>query len=249
MRNILYALIFAQFFFLSCDKEDVEYDFNNNYINFLMPKKVTADGYVSNFRVDSLVHNFVFESADVTEYIQEVVVEASGVSVNYDRTYKVEVQEELTTASNQEYEILTKDFVIEANKMQDTILIKLNKTARLRSENVKIRLAIRENKHFKVGVEENNIAKIFFGNKLTKPEWWDTFQSLFGDYSHEKFQRWIFLFPESKNISGYYWKKMPSSVFIMKFCYGGIMAFINVLKEDLLRNPVFDEDGNRVLLP
>lgn len=234
----LYITIIAALIFCSCSDKDLLYDSNDTLISFVSS--------------DSIDYSFSFEPVDYTEHEIKIPIEIVGVSVPYDRNYNVEIDDEASTALESEYEIMNEDFVIRANTLSDTLIVKLIKTDRINKETIKVKFDLLSSSDFGVPPIEKTSKIVSFTNKLNKPFWWDAWAVVFGDFSQIKYKLWINYYKEGQDLNGYYWDNMPVffiNDFFMKFLYPVTFIFVDELKNYLLDNEVFDEDGNRVLMP
>lgn len=234
----LYITIIAALIFCSCSDKDLLYDSNDTLISFVSS--------------DSIDYSFSFEPVDYTEHEIKIPIEIVGVPVNYDREYNVVVDDDASTALESEYEIINENFVIAANKMSDTLVIKLIKSDRINNETVKVKLDLLSTSDFGTPPVEKTSMVVNFTNKLNKPSWWDSWAPIFGDFSQIKYKLWINYYKEGQDLNGYYWDNMPYyfiSDSFMRFLFPVTFIFVDELKKYLQENEVYDDEGNRVLIP
>lgn len=111
-----------------------------------------------------------------------------GDITSSDRTYSVVVDEELTTASESEYEILPTTF--RAGHAVDTLWVRLFKTERLATTEVKLAVQLVENADFTIGYDKRITASVTFNDITTKPDWWteNIELSYLGPFTKTKFE-------------------------------------------------------------
>lgn len=234
----LYIIIITALFFFSCSEKDLLYDNNDTLISFVSS--------------DSIEYSFSFEAVDYTEHEIKIPIEIVGIAVPYDRHYDVDIDAAASTALESEYEIMNEEFVIRANTMSDTLIVKLIKTDRINNETIKLKLDLLSTADFGVPPVEKTSMIVNFTNKLNKPDWWDAWAPVFGDFSQIKYKLWINYYKEGQDLSGFYWDNMPYFMindFFMRFLFPVTFIFVDELKNHLLDNEIYDDEGNRVLMP
>lgn len=267
MKQIIKIQILLGFAFLigltSC-KENADllmYDkTGGNYIYFGLPYKQNQYGSPLADRVDSMAYTFAFELPSVSKHTFKVPVNISGMSRSNDRTYTIEIDQSKTTATASDYEPIKTTQVIRAGRIVDTIEVTVNKTLELSKIYKNIVFKLIPGNEFKLGTKEYLSAKLSFTNILTQPAWWNTWQSIFGPYSKEKYQIWINIYKKGLDPSpdlydatktyAYNWENMPTSTVTSWFPV--TYMYIKQMKDYLIANPTYvdnDPTKARVLIP
>lgn len=151
-------------FIASCEKED--------------PTAFTADASL-NFSKDSL--NYSFLGNNTGEYIAEIPVHITGQSVNYDRSFSLEVVEGTdTNASADLYEIL--GGIIPANDFKGSLKIKVLNSEELDTEVASLKIRLTDSEDFDVRNNANREYLLKWTNKIVVPNW-QWFKYFFTRYS------------------------------------------------------------------
>lgn len=121
-----------------------------------------------------------------------LVVELIGKPENRDRTYKLSVVKDLSTAPEANYS-LPATFTLKANRVADTAWITLKKTPELATRSLRIVFKVEATDEFKVGQVDFSASILYISNVIAKPNWWNsTVQSRFlGAYSDKKYKLFI----------------------------------------------------------
>lgn len=197
MKNILFIILCMLTLGLSSCKEDgIDlFDTSSHYIYIVSQERSDKD---------SLFTSFKFH-VGVDEYTVKFPVHLAGLPLTEDKTFKVEVVPEETTALPADYS-LESEQVFHAGLWVDSLQIKLLRTAHLATTDVHLTVRLVENENFKLGdliePDPNGLpiyskgtlkATVAYNDKVTKPEWWkdDTEKLLLGDYSDIKYERFI----------------------------------------------------------
>lgn len=256
---IVTALIVATM--SACDKAIDKFDNSTNYIYFDMPFQYDQYGKKTTKRVDSLVYSFAMEDLSVTEYTFKIPVNSVGLKTDFDRTFKVEVDEEETTASPEDWymEGLTHALITKGN-LTDTLKITVKRRNILSSEWRTIRFRLVANENFQAGADELLTAKISFTAILQPPAWWNNWLKVFGVFSKEKYKKWqeFYYLGADPNAERYgpdagkplYWGQMP--FYVISSYYPSTWMFITKTKQYFIDNIVYpdgDTSKPRITLP
>lgn len=138
----------------------------------------------SNSIMFSFFHN---QGKDKIEKSFEVCL--IGKLTDSELEYNVEVVDSLTTAQKEDYTLAEKQF-FRPDRTNDSVIVTLNKTAHLSTENVVLTLCLRPNRNFGLGFRDRQIVKISYNNFVSLPEWWTTevVEIYFGDFSVRKYE-------------------------------------------------------------
>ena len=112
----------------------------------------------------------------------------AGETAKRDLTYKISVDEELSTVEDKHYS-LPETTVFSKGVYHDTCYVRLNKTADLSNRAVRLVLRLEATSDMEVGKLDNAVAIIQISNTVARPSWWDSNieQYYLGAYSQKKF--------------------------------------------------------------
>ena len=253
LLNQCCLLLLAAVGIASCQKKDIaHYDTATNYISFDIPYQTNNYGEETEYRLDSLSYSFALDDLEITDTVINVVVKTIGVPADVDRAYVVEVVQEETTATADDWDssILDGRF-IPAGELTDTIRIEIHRNAALQEEWHQIYLRVVPNENFQLGYANLETVKISFSDIMIRPEWWTTWEGEFGPFYREVYLKWIELYPlgadpgtNADNGQPLYWGNMPMSYYYGQ--YPVLMMYIQQLKEYFKMNTIYpDGDTSR----
>lgn len=170
--------IFVSWIFASCSDSNEKFysDTATLYFN------------LSGSQVDSIVYSFAKTTAKM--HIVEIPVEIAGYKTDYDRHYKVVVDESRTTAKKGlHYEALEEYYTLEAGRFKDSLPIVVYATDRLLdSVEVYLQVRIEPTDDFSHLTLDRQTARVKVSNMLQKPSIWNGVYGpkYFGPYSRVK---------------------------------------------------------------
>lgn len=136
---------------------------------------------------DSLLFSFVAYGTDVTTMAMNVEAWVMGETAGHDRTLRLEVDKERTTASADLYEFPeTVTVPADANKVMFPVVLK--RVAALKSGTVGLCLKVAASDDFAVGVGEQDHLLLKWNDILSRPTNWDELEEYFGTYSDTKYR-------------------------------------------------------------
>jgi len=171
------------------DNETPVYDISRSALNIWCGSETIP--------VDSVTYNY---SYSMDEDSIMFYARVSGIPVDYDRTFTLEVVEGSTTEAEGSYRIETytipaREVLVECPIYFDTSLLRDNNLFTENYGDGLLKLKVAPNDEFVEGAEEISTLNIILRNYLAKPDNWDTdttpyysLSSVFGDYSKEKYQ-------------------------------------------------------------
>lgn len=155
-------------------------------------------------------YSFGYVSADVDHYIKKIPVITTGRLKDYDREYKVQVSDTSTMVLGKDFEFLNERFFIPANKVTDTIYLKINRSPKLSKKILSVGIELIANSNFTtelnrqiLGTGDNKKIISFTGYNFSADDmagapWFWNLQSnpqraratinYLGDYSAKKLQ-------------------------------------------------------------
>lgn len=201
--------------------------------------------------IDSISFSFVSIDPNKDKHTLKIPVHIVGHASAEDREYAYTVVSEESTLEPAHYKISHN--IIRKNQFTDSLVLVLSKHDALRIKAKRLTIKLQPNKHFDQGYINNQKIKIDVSNILLKPDWWTTWESVFGPYSQEKYQIWSIVYHEKADgymNYTYNYKNMPSRAH--QGWYPSTFVFISQLKEYFEKNLVY-EGGNpanpRVSIP
>lgn len=181
MRYIIFIPLLVTFLWACSEDKFTTYD-SDRFVYFT--KGITADSITESF--------FFYPGEDTHEIKLELAF--AGMPVGENMTYRVDIDESLTTAvkgSDFDYE---PDQTWEAGKERDTLVVKLMKTAKLENEMVRVVLKLTPTRDFALGPAGNaRSQRMIFTSKAIAPAWWtaDIVRYYLGEYSDAKYAKFI----------------------------------------------------------
>jgi len=153
LKLISFVALVGTLLFTSCAKQDIMPFQANSAVNFI--NKTTEYSFLGN---------------PEDEHIQEIEVRIMGDATDSDRRFNVEViQDSLTTASAQQYEIM--EGIVKAGEFKGKLYVKLLKSPALDHDKVSLHLRISNSDDFKKGNTESVDFTVFWTNKVIVPAW------------------------------------------------------------------------------
>ena len=176
MKNRIFVILAFVFVWMGCDEREIPvYDTGKFYIEF------------ENETVDSTIFTFIYYPHN-EYYDLPVAMKIAGETAKRDLTYKISVDEELSTVEDKHYS-LPETTVFSKGVYHDTCYVRLNKTADLSNRAVRLVLRLEATSDMEVGKLDNAVAIIQISNTVARPSWWDSNieQYYLGAYSQKKF--------------------------------------------------------------
>ncbi len=181
MRYVIFIPVFAAFLWACSEDKFTTYD-SDRFLYFT--RGITADSITESF--------FFYPGEDTHEIKLELAF--AGMPAGENMTYRVDVDESLTTAvkgTDFDYE---PDQTWEAGKEKDTLAVKLIKTAKLENEMVRVVLKLTPTRDFALGPTGNaKSQRMIFTSMAIAPSWWtsDIVRYYLGEYSDAKYAKFI----------------------------------------------------------
>lgn len=140
---------------------------------------------------DSVLFSFKKQDQSMTSHDLNLKVYTTGVPVDHNRTFEVEVVPEETNVSSSDYSIGKLE--IPANAYYAVIPITVNRKIDhldLSKETATLTLRVKANEFFSEGPEEKSRFKFVWCDYLTQPAWWTPygFASYAGPFSQARYQ-------------------------------------------------------------
>jgi hypothetical protein len=177
--HIYYLLALTLVTVAACKKDNIMLYKGDSYIQF------------SKNYVDSSLFSFL-ALPDKDQALTPMPVELIGTPMDKDRTYKIEVVKDLTSAAAANYSI-PDSFTLKAGHIIDTAWITVKKTPDITVKPVRLVLQIASSNDLKAGQNDYSVSILYISNVIAKPDWWDeeVTDSYLGDYSDKKYKLFI----------------------------------------------------------
>lgn len=249
MKKLLYVIPIAAAMLLgACEKSPLTRYEEGNTIYF------RNAGYMSGREPspsDSLTYSFMYEKADTVFVV--IPVSVAGKMQPVDRPYVVVADTGSTAAFDKE--IILGPTVIRANRLNDTLLVKLVRTPQMKTETMLMRLKLLPNEHFETNFPDRSLSgvdrklpyhvfRVYINDFMSRPTRWT--DAYLGVYSIKKAQLLTELFGfdfEKDYVPPY----GPTSQinFVMAGGYA-MQRYLNEMEE--AGTPVLEEDGSRMIM-
>jgi hypothetical protein len=182
MKKIL--LIFAGICLLAlpgCQEDKVDLYSGEHYIRF-----------IKNLTLDSTTVAFLFAPGK-TELDSTLIVETTGLSYPDEKTYKISVDRQFTTAVEGTHFKLPDKTAFKAGAVRDTLAVKFFRTEDMKSHIYRLVLRVEENENFKLGQLQYQYKVFLIHDNISQPGWWtaSVSTSYLGAYSDLKYQYFI----------------------------------------------------------
>ena len=253
-KNILFfTYLIGLLTAISCKENTDLYTYDESKSSIYFDYKFgSVNGQINTTKgVDSIDFSFTTIGLDQDKYVVKIPVKISGQSRDYDRNFEYKVIDTLTNLDARYYKVIR--HTIQKNKFIDTLEVEVSKYIDLQTATKNLVVELRPNENFEIGYFNNQKIKIKVSNMLTRPNWWNTWQGVFGTYSQEKYQMWIQIYHEKADgylDYRYSYKNMPTIA--NKSFYPSTFAFIAQLKDYFEKNVVHeggDPTKPRVTIP
>ena len=175
MKKYIFILSIFAVLFYSCSENDrMEFPDEQSAIYFQLFEKSRLKD------LDSLSYSFAFNNKVVDTVLLQVKI--MGQTKPYDRFFKIELIDKLTTAVQEKhYKVLESRYVVPADSIYGQVPVVIYNTDPLMNSSI-FRMTFRmlESEDYRLGYEEKRVAKLLFTNQLVEPSTWTYLESMFG---------------------------------------------------------------------
>ncbi|MFD2553516.1 DUF4843 domain-containing protein [Sphingobacterium tabacisoli] len=250
MKSI-YILTLLSFFVIVINLSSCDQSIDNLYteksrIQFKYFKEDTVtQGQATVYRrtyFDRTTLSFGMSDDEVQEDTAKIVVEFLGDVSNKDRTYRVRINPDSTTAKEGvHYKPFSSTQTFRAGRRKDTLsIVVLRKdlgTSFINPVDYRLTLDMEATEDFNLGMKDGLYTHLYMNNYLVKPKWWDGVGSLM--FYHPKKWKILISFNEK-------WANKEKEPF--NFNNGG-REYFEALRNYLEREPTFDDEtGARIYI-
>jgi hypothetical protein len=182
MKKIIFILVSACLLCLSgCREDKIDLYHGDHYIRII--KNLTQDSTTVAFLL----------APGATELDSMMIVETAGLAYPVEKSYKISVDKQFTTAVEGQHYKLPEKTGFKAGQNRDTLAIKFYRTADMKNQTFRLVLRVEENENFKLGQIQYQYKVFLVHDKISQPAWWtaDISASYLGPYSDLKYQYFI----------------------------------------------------------
>ncbi|RBL89173.1 DUF4843 domain-containing protein [Chitinophaga flava] len=195
---------------------------------------------------DSIDIFFIFAPASTTDSVLRIPVKTMGAPVPYDRTFKIGLDSS-TAVAGKHFDALPEAFVMRANRIVDTVQVRLHRTPDMIAETFVLMLNLKPNEYFTTYMDRfmlNNSANSFrrctslrirVNDVLSRPKtWWDY---MFSTFSRKKFQLIC-------SVTGYDPAKLAGQPPIADLSFLGKVTQRYLKDQAKAGNVIYEDDGS-----
>lgn len=172
--NLLLIVFLGVVVMEACVKNNSEYMYNEKPSIYFYQSAVGQET-----PADSTTYSYFIKPDSVKDYVIPIIVRITGVAVNYDRKFNVQVATGTTAVQGTNFTIAPG--IIPAGKYDGRLNVTLKRTTDLKTNLYVINLTMVASDDFKTGYDSKLKYKINFTEMPIKPSPWLT--SYIGDYS------------------------------------------------------------------
>ncbi|WP_303180146.1 DUF4843 domain-containing protein [uncultured Butyricimonas sp.] len=240
-KYVLLLAVVGAFLFPACNEQDIEPFGERHEVYFL--KYFMDERAPGTAKADSTDVTFFFAKPTDDYVMAEVIVVLAGRPIAEDLHFGLKVVDEMTTANPDEY-TLEDEYTFHARplpenaeRIQDTIQIRMNKSRRLDDlkDGVRLVLEIVPTGEVHVGQFERSRAVIHLTKDAVRPLWWtrEVEAYLLGSYSSLKYKTFLENVPGAYELDGAMIENHPDQA----------LKLVRAFKAWLAENPVYDTDN------
>lgn len=202
-KNILWGMGFC-FLLSACEKQDIPFFTTDDAGIYFQRVTSYIYGSTTEFYADSLAYSFVSAQASAKSVMLLATVRTMGKVADYDRPFKVVVDEAGTTAvEGKHYELDLDTVVVPAGASTAYVRVRFYRTDDLMERTVRLALRLEDNEYFKCYFPEykntsaytatgelihGNLFAFSLSEMYTEPSYWSMFGgSFFGDWTPKKY--------------------------------------------------------------
>ncbi|MDB4590906.1 DUF4843 domain-containing protein [Flavobacteriaceae bacterium] len=266
MKQFFFLIGFLVVILFSCNTENEfkEFDLETRYIYFDQEKVLLSNNQPTGKRVDSIRYSFSEEPLEVTEKLFAVPLAISGVAADTDKKYKVEIIEEETSLTDEEWDRSTiENNVFKKGHTADTLWINIKRTESLKTNYKRLTLRLLSTDDLPVGREDCLKIKLVFSDMLVEPIWWKSWERVMGPFYLATYYKWkeIYYFGcDINKVSLYgdvskdrelpfYWDNMPVGSYVAyEHSQPSTFMYLRKLYDYFNENEVYaiGQDGSKV---
>ena len=229
-KTIFFITLFFMGVMAGCSSDDFNGYQADSFIHFNKSMK------------DSTTFSFAYDEALKEGDVDIKLNIISGLQ-GRDRQFAVRfLPNESTAQEGRDFTVNTEQLVVKANDSIGVLKVHVMKDESLKGKSVHAVFEIVENEEFKPGVMQNRKAKLVITDKLTQPEWWDTWhiKDGLGVYSEKKFRLFI-------QVTGQ--KDLTLKEDGGEMEYYDMRVYVTQFKYWLIEHPQVEENGEQMNVP
>ena len=240
-RCVLLLAVIGAILFSACNEQDIEPFGDCHEVYFLT--YFTDEKAPGTAKADSTDVTFFFAKPTDDHVLAELIVVLAGRPITEDLHFGLKVVDEMTTANPDEYtleDVYTfhaRPIPENADMIQDTIQIRMNKSQRLDDlkDGVRLVLEIVPVEDVHVGQFERSRAVIHLTKDAVRPLWWtgEVGAYLLGSYSSLKYKTFLENVPGAYDLDGAMIENHPDEA----------LKLVRAFKSWLSENPIYDTEN------
>ena len=177
--NKIIIAIIGVFSFFACENDPFYYQ-DQARVRMVGPEKWTLG-------TDSLEFSFAHYSSGIEDTTFQVLLNVMGEAASTDRTVKVGVVADKSTAQSSQYSF-PESVTVPAGAFEAILPVTIFRDESIKDAAVRLKIEIKESSDFLVGVVEETDLTIIWSDILTKPVNWNDLEEFFGEYSLVKYR-------------------------------------------------------------
>lgn len=216
-KLFLMIAVLAGICLTACSEQDIESFGTKRFVYFQkFWKDAPAPGTE---KAEKTGVSFFFAEDEDTHVFADLQVVLAGRPLEQDLHFKLRVVEDMTTALPEEYTLdefyvlRAKPLASDAVQIDDTIHVKINRSARLETmkEGYQLTLEIVPTEEAWVGQYERSRAVLHITKDPVRPDWWteEVEESLLGTYSSKKYKLFLRNVEGAETLDGKLIKEHP----------------------------------------
>ena len=240
-RCVLLLAVVGTMLFSACNEQDIEPFGDRHEVYFL--KYFTDEKAPGTAKADSTDVTFFFAKPTDDHVLAELIIVLAGRPIAEDLHFSLKVVDEMTTANPDEYtleDVYTfhaRPIPENADMIQDTIQIRMNKSRRLDDlkDGVRLVLEIVPMEDVYAGQFERSRAVIHLTKDAVRPLWWtgEVGAYLLGSYSSLKYKTFLENVPGAYDLDGAMIENHPDEA----------LKLVRAFKSWLSENPIYDTEN------
>lgn len=240
-RYVLLLVLVSIALFSACDEQDIEAFGDRHEVYFL--KYFMDEKAPGTAKADSTDVTFFFAKPTDDHVMAELIVVLAGRPITEDLHFGLKVVDEMTTATPNEYTLedvytfRARSIPEDAEMIQDTIQIRMNKSQRLDDlkDGVRLVVEIVPTDGVYAGQYERSRTVIHLTKDAVRPLWWtkEVEAYLLGSYSSLKYKTFLENVPGAYDLDGAMIEAHPDEA----------LKLVRAFKAWLAGNPIYDDEN------
>jgi hypothetical protein len=199
--------------------------------------------------LDSSVITFAYSQTSVADSIIMLPIRTTGYAASIDRTYILNVADSSTAQAGIHYEIINSDYTIKAGKFNDTVYIRLHRTADMLDSTFVLHLDLKANENFVLDVKQKVTSgtqyvrtvhhTVKVNDILSKPKYW--LDAYLGTFTRKK----LYLMSAMLDIP---LDKLNNTITVAEVVYYGKFMQRYFNEQKAAGTPILENDGTLMVM-